>query len=301
MKKLVFLVILICMVSFHFAASTVVVASKIDTEGALLGNMIYLMLEKNGIPAENRTEFGTTSVVRLAIKAGEIDIYPDYTGNGGFYFEGVDPSIWKDADKGYEAVKQLDYNSDKIVWLTPANANNTWAIATRKVVADLYNLVTLQDFADYINEGGYIKLACSEEFVTRPDSLPAFEAAYGFKLKNNQLLTFSGGNTAQTERAAAIGTDGVNTAMAYGTDGALSALGLVVLEDILNVQPVYEPTPLIREEILDEYPQIEEILRPVFESLDLITLQHLNAKIALEGRAAIDVAETYLLEESFIK
>jgi osmoprotectant transport system substrate-binding protein len=120
-------------------------------------------------------------------------------------------------------------------------------------------------------------------------------------LKNNQLLTFAGGNTAQTERAAAIGTDGVNTAMAYGTDGALSALGLVVLEDILNVQPVYEPAPLIREEILDEYPQIEEILKPVFESLDLITLQYLNARIALEGRAAVDVAETYLLEEGFIK
>ena len=301
MKKFLFFVLLICVFGLSFAASTVVVASKIDTEGALLGNMIYLMLERNGIPAENRTEFGTTSVVRAAIKAGEIDIYPDYTGNGGFFFEGIDPSIWKNARKGYEKVKELDYEANNIVWLTPAKANNTWAIAIRKVVADMYNIVSLQDFADHINDGGYIKIACSEEFVTRPDSLPAFEKAYGFKLKNEQILTFAGGNTAQTERAAAIGTDGVNTAMAYGTDGALPALGLVVLEDTLGVQPVYEPAPLVRENILTEYPQIEELLKPVFESLDLVTLQTLNSRIALEGRAAIDVAEAYLLENGFIK
>ena len=300
MKKLLIVFIVLLSLTI-FAEDPVVVASKIDTEGALLGNMIVLVLAENGIPVEDRTEFGTTSVIRSAIINGEIDIYPEYTGNGGFFFEGIDPEIWKNAQQGYEMVKKLDYGANQIVWLTPANANNTWAIAIRKDFAEKEDIYSLSDFAAYINDGGYVKLAGSEEFITRPDSLPAFQKAYGFELKADQLITFSGGNTAQTERAAALGIDGVNAAMAYGTDGALAALGLIVLEDNLEVQPVYEPTPIIREAVLNQYPEIADLLQPVFESLDLEELQSLNSKIAIEGQNAKDVAEKHLKENGFIK
>jgi len=300
MKKLLIVFIVLLSLTI-FAEDPVVVASKIDTEGALLGNMIVLVLAENGIPVEDRTEFGTTSVIRSAIINGEIDLYPEYTGNGGFFFEGIDPEIWKNAQQGYEMVKKLDYGANQIVWLTPANANNTWAIAIRKDFAEKEDIYSLSDFAAYINDGGYVKLAGSEEFITRPDSLPSFQKAYGFELKADQLITFSGGNTAQTERAAALGIDGVNAAMAYGTDGALAALGLIVLEDNLEVQPVYEPTPIIREEVLNQYPEIADLLQPVFESLDLEELQSLNSKIAIEGQNAKDVAEKHLKENGFIK
>jgi osmoprotectant transport system substrate-binding protein len=103
-------------------------------------------------------------------------------------------------------------------------------------------------------------------------------------------LTLSGGNTVQTEKAAAEGTDGVNFAMAYGTDGALAALELIILEDTLRVQPVYEPVPTVRGEIFERYPELAEILEPVFATLDLVTLQTLNAKIAIEGQPASKVA-----------
>lgn len=300
MRKLL-IVVFIVVSLIVFADDPVVIASKIDTEGALLGNMIVLILDENGIPVEDRTEFGTTSVIRSAIINGEIDIYPEYTGNGGFFFEGIDPEIWKNAQKGYEMVKKLDYVANQIVWLTPANANNTWAIAIRQDFAEKEDIYSLSDFATYINNGGYVKLAGSEEFITRPDSLPAFQKTYGFELKSDQLITFSGGNTAQTERAAALGIDGVNAAMAYGTDGALAALGLIVLEDNLEVQPVYEPTPIIREAVLNKYPEIANLLKPVFESLNLEVLQSLNSKIAIEGQNAKQVAEHYLKENGFIK
>ncbi|MBI9097650.1 MAG: ABC transporter substrate-binding protein [Spirochaetaceae bacterium] len=279
----------------------VVVASKIDTEGALLGNMIVLILEDAGIPVDNRTEFGTTAVIRKAIMSGEIDIYPEYTGNGAFFYDGSDPSLWKDLEAGYEAIKKLDYDAGKLVWLRPAPANNTWAIAVRQDLAEKEGLKTLSDLAVYVNKGGVVKLAGSEEFVSRPDSLPAFEAAYGFHLEKNQLLILSGGNTATTEKAAGRGTDGVNLAMAYGTDGQLAALGLTVLEDNLNVQPVYAPSPIIREDVLGISPEIENLLNPVFESLDGTTLQRLNSSIAVEGREASSVAKEYLKEAGFLK
>lgn len=283
------------------AADKVVVASKIDTEGALLGNMIILVLEKNGISTENRTEFGPTPMVRKAIASGQIDIYPEYTGNGAFFFGLADDPLWKDAAKGYAKVKELDMAENSIVWLTPAPANNTWAIAGRKDVTESNNIVSLEDLARYINDGGKIKLAGSEEFVNSAAALPAFQKTYGFTLRQDQLLTLSGGNTAQTEKAAATGVNGVNFTMAYGTDGQLSALGLVVLEDTKKVQPVYEPAPIVRKAVLDENPSIAKILEPVFKSLDLTTLQTLNAKIQVEGLDAKSVAEEYLKDKGFLK
>jgi len=279
----------------------VVVASKIDTEGALLGNMIVQVLENAGIPVENRAEFGTTDVIRKAIMSGEIDIYPEYTGNGAFFYSGSDPGVWKNLEKGYETIKKLDYDAGKIVWLRPAPANNTWAIAVRKDLADKEGMKTLSDLAAYVNGGGVVKLAGSEEFVSRPDSLPSFEAAYGFHFEKDQLLILSGGNTATTEKAAARGTDGVNLAMAYGTDGQLAALGLIVLEDNLMVQPVYAPAPIIREDALLANPEIEALLKPVFESLDGPILQGLNSAIAVEGRDAGSVAMEYLKSAGFLK
>ncbi len=283
------------------AKGPVVVASKIDTEGALLGKMIVIMLEENGFKAVDRTEFGPTPMVRKAITSGQIDIYPEYTGNGGFFFGISDQPVWKDAKKGYMKVKELDREKNDIVWLTPAPANNTWAICVRKDLAKKENIKSLEDFAAFINRGGQVKLAGSEEFVTSAAALPAFQKTYGFSLRKDQLLTLSGGNTAQTEKAAAQGINGVNFAMAYGTDGQLAALGLVILEDTKGVQPVYEPAPIIRAEILGRHPEIEGILKPVFSSLDLVTLQTLNASIAVEGKDAREVARNYLKSKGFIK
>ena len=220
----------------------IVVGSKIDTEGALLANMILLMLQDADFEVVDKSEFGPTQIVRTALLSGEIDMYPEYTGNGAFFFNMTDSDVWKDAKAGYEMVKQLDLEQNDVVWLVPAPANNTWAIAVPRDLAESEDLVTLQDFADYVNGGGYVKLAGSEEFVTSEVALPAFQKAYGFQLTQDQLLTLSGGNTAQTEQAAAQGTDGVNAAMAYGTDGSLSALNLVVLEDPLGAQPLHLPS-----------------------------------------------------------
>ena len=146
-----------------------------------------------------------------------------------------------------------------------------------------------------------MKLAASAEFVTSPVALPAFEKAYGFTLNPDQLVTLSGGNTASTEKAAAEGTDGVNAAMAYGTDGQLSVLGLVVLSDPQGAQPVYEPAPIVRGALYDKYPELATVLDPVFQSLSLETLQSLNAKIAIQGQSADTVARDYLVSKGFLK
>jgi osmoprotectant transport system substrate-binding protein len=282
------------------AAEPVTVASKIDTEGAVLGNAIVLLLENAGIPVNNKVQLGPTKIVRTAILSGEIDIYPEYTGNAGFFFTIDSDPVWKDAKAGYEKARELD-KANNLVWLDPAPANNTWAIAVRKAFAAENHLKTLDDFAKWVNAGGKVKLAGSAEFVESPAALPAFQKAYGFKLTNDQLLVLSGGDTAATIKAAAEATSGVNAAMAYGTDGALAALELIVLEDTKAVQPVYAPAPVVRGDVLKAYPKIADVLNPVFRSLSLETLQALNAKVTVEGQDASTVAKAYLTEKGFLK
>lgn len=276
------------------AQEPVVVSSKIDTEGSVLGELIVQALQREGIEVEERLQLGATSIVREAIISGEIDLYPEYTGNGAFFFDREDSDVWKDAAQAYEEVKRLDAEEHDLAWLTPADANNTWAMSVRRDLSEEHDLKTLEDLAEYLDEGGEFKFAASAEFVDSPSALPAFQDAYGFELSSDQLVVLSGGNTASTMRAAAQQTDGVNAAMTYGTDGGIDALDLVVLEDTLSVQPVYQPAPLVRQAVLDAYPEIETILEPIFESLDLETLQRLNGEVAVGGADPAQVASEYL-------
>jgi osmoprotectant transport system substrate-binding protein len=282
------------------AGEKIVVASKIDTEGALLGNMILAVLRARGLPVENKLLLGPTTIVRSAILAGQIDIYPEYTGNGALFFHQENDPVWKNRGQGFAEIARLDHDQNHLIWLAPAPANNTWAIAVRSGLARRHGLVTMADFARWVGEGGRIKLAASAEFVESPAALPAFEKTYGFRLSDAQLLTLSGGNTAATLRAAAEGTSGVDAAMAYGTDGELAALDLVALADDKGAQIVYAPAPVVRQRVLQRYPQIRDLLDPVFAGLTVDTLQRLNAKIAVDGEDAERVAAAYLRSQKLL-
>ncbi|MFD2172683.1 ABC transporter substrate-binding protein [Rhodobacter lacus] len=281
-------------------ADPITVSSKIDTEGGLLGNVIYLALEHAGLPVENKLQLGGTPILRDAITSGQIDIYPEYTGNAAFFFNEADSDVWKDAAKGAARAAELDLAANKIVWLPAAPANNTWAIAVRTDVTEPNGLATMSDLGKFIAEGGTIKLAASTEFVTAPAALPAFQTTYGFKLSPDQIVQLSGGDTAATIAAAASQTSGVNAAMVYGTDGAIASVGLKVMEDDKSVQPVYQPAPIVREEVLEAYPQIADVLAPIFAGLDLTTLQELNGRIQVGGEPADAVARDYLATHGFL-
>ena len=281
-------------------AQDITVSSKIDTEGGLLGNMILLALQDAGLPVQDRLQLGGTPIMRDAITSGQIDIYPEYTANGAFFFNEADSDVWKDAEGGYKRVAELDLEQNDIVWLQPSPANNTWAIALRQDVATENDLQTMTQMGEWIAGGGDVKLAASTEFVTSAAALPAFQETYGFTMSPDQLVQLSGGDTAATIAAAAQQTSGVNAAMVYGTDGGIAPAGLVVMEDDKGVQPVYQPAPIIRAEVLEAHPEIPDILAPIFASLDLETLQELNGRIQIGGEPAATVARDHLTQAGFL-
>jgi osmoprotectant transport system substrate-binding protein len=278
----------------------VVVASKIDTEGALLGHMIVLVLEHAKIPMESRVQLGPTKVVRTALVSGEIDLYPEYTGNGAFFHAMENDPAWKSAGSAFATVKRLDQEKHNLVWLDRAPANNTWLIATRGDLAKRENLRTMEDFARIASQPGAITLVGSAEFIESPAALPSFERTYGFSLPREQVIVVPSGDTAITMKAAALGVSGANAAMVYGTDGALSALRLVVMEDTKGAQIVYEPAPVVRADVLQRYPTIGPALGKVFGSLNADRLRQLNAEIVVEGRPSREVAKAYLQKEGLL-
>jgi osmoprotectant transport system substrate-binding protein len=266
----------------------------------LLGNIILQVLEKAGIPVENKVQLRPTKIVRTALLAGEVDIYPEYTGNAGFFFGNDGDPAWKNSQQAYDMAKRLDAEKNKLVWLQPATANNTWAIAVRKDVANANKLVTLEDFGRLVTSGGKVKLAGSAEFVESAAALPAFQSAYGFTLGKHQLLVLSGrriGRDHQGGRGADLGRqrrhglwNGRRAGRAWprragrsrGRAGGLRA------------------RPVVRAPVLEKNPKIRDLLDPVFKTLTLETLQGLNAKIAVEGQDARKVARDYLVSKGFL-
>ncbi|RYH00756.1 ABC transporter substrate-binding protein [Salipiger sp. IMCC34102] len=282
------------------AQTDITVSSKIDTEGGLLGNIIALALEDAGLPVERRLQLGGTQVVREALLAGQIDLYPEYTGNAAFFFNEADSDVWKNPQEAHDRAAELDAEANDVTWLDSAPANNTWAIAVTGPLAEENDLTTMSDFGAWVANGGDVKLAASTEFVSSPAVLPAMQDTYGFALSEDQTVILSGGDTAATIQAAARGTSGVNAAMVYGTDGGIGATGLVVMQDDEGVQPVYEPTPIVRAEVLEEYPEIPEVLNPIFNALDMETLQELNGRIQVGGEPAEAVARDYLTQSGVL-
>ncbi|MGU3540660.1 glycine betaine ABC transporter substrate-binding protein [Methylobacterium sp. A54F] len=279
------------------AAAPVVVASKSDTEGALVGAMIALCLEELGIPVTRRLGLGPTLIVRGALLSGEVDLYPEYTGNAAFFTGTETDPGWKRPDEAYRLAAASDV-ARGLVWLPRAPADNTWLIAVQGALARREGLASMADFARAVR-GGLIHLAASTEFVESPAALPAFEAAYGFRLPLDRIVSLPGGDTAVTARAAAEGISGVNAGMVYGTDGAIAALDLVVMGDPLAAQIVYEVAPVARRAVLDRHPGIAPKLAPLFASLDAATLRRLNAAVSVEGRLAEAVARDYLRAGGF--
>ncbi len=276
------------------AAAAVVVASKIDTEGALLGNLIALTLRAHGLAVTTRLQLGPTRILRQALLSGAIDIYPEYTGNGAQFFRRAGDPVWHNAKAAYDTVRELDHAQNNLVWLTPAPADNGWGIAVPRAFAAAAHLASLADFARTVNGGARVRLAASVEFVESADALPAFEHAYGFRLRQGQLLMLAGGDTSATLRAAAEGLSGIDAAMSYGTDGALGALGLTLLEDPLHAQIAFQPAPVVRAPVLAAHPQIAAWLAPVFAGLTRKVLQGLNAQVAGAGAEPRTVAAAYL-------
>lgn len=135
--------------------------------------------------------------------------------------------------------------------------------------------------------------ATNHEFSVRPDGLPELHKVYGFEFDN--VITMDLGVT-----YGALKEGQVSTALGFATDGRIGAFNLVNLVDDKQFFPVYNPAPVVRAEVLEEYPEIKETLGAIGPLLDTETMIELNGLVDIEGQDHKQVAEEWLLAQNLI-
>lgn len=282
------------------AGDPLVVSTMNDIEVNILGSMMVLALRDAGYEIEDNV-FGYVGTVngRTALIQGETDLYLEYTGRGMSLIEGVDMKLYRDLKTAYDTTSKWDEENNGIVWLNYAPINNTNAIAVTKEFSEKHNMKTMDDFAKYVNSGGEVKLMAQDYWVTLESGLHGMEKAYGFVLDKDQYIVTEAG--ANNEQLLHEGTDGVNFAMVYSTSGACYAYEQVILEDPKHVSPVYSPAPVLKKETLEKYPEIKDILNPIFDSITQAEMLEMNSMLQVDGKSGKEVAEQYLIKKGFLK
>jgi len=273
-------------------AGPVNVASKNFTEQIILGKIMVNLLTDRGIPVKDRTNLGGTNVCRKALEQGQIDVYMEYNGTAWTVFF-KKKEIVRDPQELYEKCKAIDAKND-LVWLPPAQFNNTYAIVMLKKKADEFGIDTLSDWAAFIKENpGKMTVAVGPEFYSRPDGFKGmmehYGLAFGEDLPDSDVRKME---IALSKKAVRDGQ--ALCGMAFATDGEIKAYNLTVLEDDKNFFPIYNPSPVIRKEVLDNYPEIKYILGEIGASLDTATMTRLNYRVNINGEKPAWVAKSWL-------
>jgi osmoprotectant transport system substrate-binding protein len=281
----------------------VTVGSKNFTEQYILGWMTVLALEDAGFTVNNKVDLGGTVVNREALEAGETDLYWEYTGTAWVTHLGHEEAI-TDPAECYQQVKEEDAENG-LVWLDYAPFNNTYTLMMTEAAGDEHGVESLSDLGAYLEENPNAVLCTDEEFAVRPDGYPALQERYGFAFQEQNVRTMEIGVT-----YAALRDDECQVAMGFATDGRIAAWDLFNLEDDQQFFPVYNPAPVVREEVMDQYPEIADVLNPIAAALDTETMTHLNQLADVGEDAEMDtgdeqdpedVACDFLLENDLIE
>lgn len=265
------------------------VGSKDFTEQFILGEMYALALEKAGFQVERKLNLGGTPVAQAALESNEIDLYPEYTGTGLLTVLKL-PSA-SDQKQVYDTVSQNYKEQFNLVWLNPAPMNNTQALAMTQEGSQAFGITTISDMVSKANQ---LVMIGPPEFEAREDGLPGIRAKYG----DFQLREYKAVDPGLKYKGLVDGE--ADVAVAFGTDGEISAFNLVVLEDDKQLFPPYQVAPVVRQEALEANPGLADALNALAPKLTNETMQRLNYEVSGNQREPADVAREFLTQEGIL-
>ena len=245
---------------------------------------------------EKKLNLGSEQIADKALQNGQIDMYPEYTGTAlvaTVDYEG-DPADLKTPEETYQKAKELYAQRDPAdTMLTPAPFNNSYGIFVRKDVAEERDLETLADLAEASQDLTFVSYS---QFQNRSDGYPNMQKNYPaldfgeIRIVNQLGLRYQG----------LQGGEG-DVGVGFTTDGQLASDELVVMEDPKGIWPFYYPAPVVRSDVLEQNPKMEEILNEVSASLDVEIMRELNGQVDLEQEDPEDVAAEHLEDEGIVE
>ena len=267
------------------------ISGKLGAEPEILINMYKLLIEENtDIKVDLKVGMGTTTFVFNALKSGNIDIYPEFTGTAVFTFLKETPAS-NDAQKVFEQARSGMEKKFNMVMLSPMKYNNTYAIAVPRKFAEENGISRISDLVKVRDK---IKAGFTREFKDREDGYPGLRKLYGLELED--IKEFE-----PKLRYTAIQSGDINLIDAYSTDAEIAQYDLIVLEDDRKLFPPYQGAPLMKKSTLEEYPELKEILEKLSNKISDSEMSQMNYRVAVKGEKAEDVARDYLKSKTLIK
>lgn len=259
------------------ADAPVRIGSKTFTESYILAEIAAQLLENRGFPVERQLGLGGTLIAFEALRAGSIDLYPEYTGT-------LTQAVLREPDM---TRKELDaaLASQGLTLQVPLGFNNGYAIAIAGDLARARNIQRISDLAAHPD----LNIGFSLEFLNRGDGWPALQAAYG--------LPHQPGGIEHALAYRAVDSGGLDVTDAYTTDGEIEVRDLLLLEDDRAFFPSYDASLLTRNDLPDT---VRDELNRLAHSIDEPTMRSLNRQVANEDRHPAEVAQAFLSERGLV-
>lgn len=278
-------------------AAPIVLATKGFTEQHILSALTVLYLQKKGFPVQPKTNIAAV-ISRNAMVNNQIDITWEYTGTSLIIFNKIDKRMTP--QESYDTVKRLDAKLG-LVWLNPADMNNTYAFAMQRERAEKENITTLSQMVermDYLRQhdpkNNWL-LGLDLEFSGRSDGIKPLQRAYNMRLDRPQIRQMDPGLVYNAIR------DGfVDAGLVYTTDGRVKGFDLKVLEDDKGFFPSYAVTPVVRKPILDANPGLDEALNTLSGLLNNDVIATLNARVDIDHESPQKVAREFLQQHKLL-
>jgi len=266
-----------------------VVGSKEFTEQRIIGNIMIVLLEKNGFVCEDKTGLGGTLVARKALENNQIDVYMEYTGTALTTFL-KHKEVITDPQKCYDAVKAEELEKNGMVWLPYMAFNNTYCLMMRRADSEKFKIGTLSGLADYVKTNPEkISFGLNAEFYARPDGYRPLQKAYDFKFPRKKIVKMQSGLLYK-----ALKDGQIQVGLGFATDGRIKGFDFIVLEDDKKFFPVYNPAPVVKKETAEKYPELEGIFKKLGEKLSTEAMTNLNYQVDIEHKNVKEAATEWL-------
>ena len=296
-SRLLALVAAAALFSSAAQARPLVLATKSFTEQHILSAMTVLYLKKKGFDVEPQTNIATV-ISRNAMINKQVDMTWEYTGTSLIIFNRIKERMTP--QQSYDTVKRLDGKLG-LVWLKPAEMNNTYAFAMQRKRAEAEHISTMSQLVEKIEQVRKTdpdhnwKLALDLEFAGRSDGLKPLQQTYSMPLDRPQIRQMDPGLVYNAIR------DGfVDAGLVYATDGRVKGFDLKVLEDDKGFFPSYAVTPVVRKDTLAANPGLEEALNTLSGMLNNDTIISLNAKVDIDHQTPQQVARDFLRSKGLL-
>jgi osmoprotectant transport system substrate-binding protein len=261
---------------------TIRVGSKNFTESFVIAEIYSQALERSGLPVDRRFNLGSTQIALAAMRRGDIDLYPEYTGTAAIDVLHLPPM--HDPIQLYRTVAREFAERYDLFWLTPSPMNDSQGLAVTSDFAKRERIHTLSQLAPVASR---FRLATIQEFIVRPDGIPGLQKLYGgFVFR--EVRTY---DIALKYRALLEGK--ADVASAFTTDGAIAVDRLTVLRDDRKLWPPYNVAPVVRKQTLQTQPHVARILDHVSPAITDTVARQMNAAVE-SGQDPSDVAAAFL-------